>query len=145
MRFYAKNKSKYTLCGCFPHGVHEYTDADAIKYAMTIMQMYDMDESTADGIVKNYGNDEQKELYFDLKKFESALSELDSDYLNITGGEIGKHLTRIYEEIIDQTDSMVYNSIENVLSAPMERPLRIGDEVELISLDDEADVRDYMR
>lgn len=144
MRFYAKNKSKITLGGCFPHGVHEYTN-NVISNAMTIMQAYDTDESTADGIVRDYGNEEQKELYFDLKKFGNDLSELDSDYLNITSGEIGKRLIRIYEEIYEQMDSMIYNSIENVLNAPMERPLKIGDELELICLDDEADVRDYMR
>lgn len=143
MRFYANNKSKFTFGGCFPHGVHEYTN-DVISKAMEVMELYDTDESTADGIVRDYGNEEQRELYFELKKFGYDLSDLDSDYLNITTAEIGKRLIRVYEEIYKQMDSMIYNSIENVLNAPMERPLKVG-KVELICLDDEADVRDYMR
>ena len=131
----------------FPRGLHGYADHNysyAINYAIALVQEHDPDGCISDGIVRDYGNDEQKELYFELKELYNELGEVDANHELAMCGEIGKLFTRLYEEITEQMGSMIYNSIENVLNAPMKRPLKIG-KVELICLDDEADVRDYMR
>lgn len=138
MRYYAKNHWKGY--GDFPKATKEYSKEHIVKWTFAMLGEHDPEESYTDETVKKFGTEEQANHYFACKELRNGLDDLWSEFE--CAGMVERY-TELSEEISGEIDSVVSSVIGNALSESMESPIKIC-EVELIALDDDKNIEEYM-